>query len=107
MSTPSPTLSPTDPVPRGLLTLCPGPALAHRAYIQPSAERGVSVTQCAVVSACVHARGTGRGTGSMSSGEGGVEGGRERVNAWAFSVEQRRRGVEEDALRETSRRWCS
>jgi len=33
--TPSPTLSPTDPVPRGLLTLCPGPALAHRAYIQP------------------------------------------------------------------------
>ena len=22
---PSPTLSPTDPVPRGLLTLCPGP----------------------------------------------------------------------------------
>ena len=43
----------------------------------------------------------------MSSGEGGVEGGRERVNAWAFSVEERRRGVEEDALRETSRRWCS
>ena len=33
--TPSPTLSPTDPVPRGLLTLCLGPALAHRAYIQP------------------------------------------------------------------------
>jgi len=31
----SPTPSPTDPVPRGLLTLCPGPALAHRAYIQP------------------------------------------------------------------------
>ena len=27
---PSPTLSPTDPVPRGLLTLCPGAALAHR-----------------------------------------------------------------------------
>ena len=36
MCRPSPTLSPTDPVPRGLLTLCPwassGP---HRAYIQP------------------------------------------------------------------------
>ena len=32
---PSPTLSPTDPVPRGLPTLSPGPALAHRAYIHP------------------------------------------------------------------------
>ena len=33
---PSPTLSPTDPVPRSLLNLCPGQVLAHRAYIQPT-----------------------------------------------------------------------
>ena len=36
---PSPTLSPTDPVPRGLLTLCPwassGPQDPYTAYIQP------------------------------------------------------------------------
>ena len=36
---PSPTLSPTDPVPRGLLTLCPwassGPQGLYTAYIQP------------------------------------------------------------------------
>ena len=36
---PSPTLSPTDPVPRGLLTLCPwassGPQGAYTAYMQP------------------------------------------------------------------------
>jgi hypothetical protein len=36
---PSPTLSPTHPVPRGLLNLCPsassGPQGLHTAYIQP------------------------------------------------------------------------
>jgi len=38
-SMPSPTLSPTDPVPRGLLTLCPwassGPQGLYTAYMQP------------------------------------------------------------------------
>ena len=62
---PSPTLSPTDPLPRGLLTLCPaassGPQGLYTAYIQPiyslyTVYRGesapcvcasVSVAQCA------------------------------------------------------------
>ena len=39
LTAPSPTISPTDPVPRGLLTLCPaassGPQGLYTAYIQP------------------------------------------------------------------------
>ena len=46
---PSPALSPTDPVPRGLLTLCPGassgPQGLYTAYIQhtlPLAPSGIA-----------------------------------------------------------------
>jgi hypothetical protein len=52
---PSPTLSPTDPVPRGLLTLCPGassgPQGLFTAYILPIHSQYTAYTQ-AIYGAC-------------------------------------------------------
>ena len=55
---PSPTLSPTDPVPRGLLTLCPGGASSAHRVSRP------------------------RGTGSVGDSVG--EGKRRRKGVWAW-----------------------
>ena len=51
---PSPTLSPTDPVPRGLLTLCPGASSGpYTAYIPHTYRVRAYVRACVCVYVCV------------------------------------------------------
>ena len=79
LSVPSPTLSPTDPVPRGLLTLCPaassGPQGLYTAYIDMAfAIYGLNAAHSRLQSEDAVTMGVSRprGTGSVgdSVGEG-------------------------------------
>jgi len=52
---PSPTLSPTDPVPRGLLTLCPAPSVYIYIHMYVCIYVYIYKYECVCVCVCVHA----------------------------------------------------